>query len=787
MNPLLSALSAFGFPHIGRHCRTFNRLARCRTARRAVLGVEALEERSLLSTLSIGDASAVEGASSLKFLDHFVPPGSGGLSRANGSIFGADGNLYVADGDTNSILRYDGVTGAFTGVFVSSGSGDLQSPFAPTFGPDGSLYVSSFATGQVLRYDGSSGAFLDTVVSGLSLPIGLTFGPDGSLYIANRGTNEVLRYNTSGLSTFIPAGSGGLSQPRKVVFSPDGNMYVASQGTMQVLRYNGVTGAFIDVFATMPAIEAGTGPMWLEFGTDGYLYVTARDSSTSLNVSILRFNAANGTFVDHLPLGRDGWSFDLGSGNIVYDSNDEPGGFVDRFGATSLAAFTVSLDYAIPTPVTVDYATADGTALAGTDYLAASGTLTFAPGVTTQTILIQTLDDGVIDPPKTFAINLSNPVGADIARGEATGTILDGDSTKFFVVDAAGPASTYRYSISGSAFGNSTLDSGDTAPRGVASDPAGTGVWVVDANQTVYVYDPSGVLLGSWFAGGLPANANVAGITTDGTDIWLLENSSHSVYHYAGAAGLLSGSVNADASFPLAGDNPNAKGLVTDGHSFWVVDGSALEVFKYTLSGSSLGNWAIDPADAHPTGITINPSNVSDIWIVDNVTLQVYQYVAAADRISGSQNADATFALNPYDTNPQGIADPPPADMLVTRATVASSDRPSLNAVVSSRALTDALIAATIEQDTSWAILRAELEQWRDVSMLNLLAGGTNAVQSNDRTISVGPTVTAGRDSGQSNTSDWHTLFAPVGSDGTSDDSSPMVNAVPSQFPSSLH
>jgi hypothetical protein len=91
------------------------------------------------------------------------------------------------------------------------------------------------------------------------------------------------------------------------------------------------------------------------------------------------------------------------------------------------------------------------------------------------------------------------------------------------------------------------------------------------------------------------------------------------------------------------------------------VDGSALKVFKYTLSGSLLGSWKIDPANTHPTGITINPSNVSDIWIVDSGTLKVYQYLGAAGRTSGSQNASATFALTAGDTNPQGIADPPSA------------------------------------------------------------------------------------------------------------------------------
>jgi hypothetical protein len=107
---------------------------------------------------------------------------------------------------------------------------------------------------------------------------------------------------------------------------------------------------------------------------------------------------------------------------------------------------------------------------------------------------------------------------------------------------------------------------------------------------------------------------------------------------------------------------------VTDGTPFWVVDGTALKAFEYTLSGSPLGSWAIDPAGAHPTGITINPSNVSDVWIVDSGTDKVYQYLGAAGRASGSQSASATFALAAGDSNPQGSADPPTADTLLTPA-----------------------------------------------------------------------------------------------------------------------
>jgi hypothetical protein len=140
----------------------------------------------------------------------------------------------------------------------------------------------------------------------------------------------------------------------------------------------------------------------------------------------------------------------------------------------------------------------------------------------------------------------------------------------------------------------------------------------------------------------------------------LVDSNADKVYKYTGAAG----SQSAASSFRLNRSDTNPQDIVTDDTSFWVVDGSALKVFKYSLSGSSLGSWTIDAANKNPTGITINPTKVSDIRIVDNSTNKVYQNVGAATRTSGSRNAAASFALNANDTNPQGIADAPAGIML---------------------------------------------------------------------------------------------------------------------------
>ena len=89
--------------------------------------------------------------------------------------------------------------------------------------------------------------------------------------------------------------------------------------------------------------------------------------------------------------------------------------------------FAVTLAPASPETVTVDYATADGSATAGEDYTAASGTLTFAPGETSKTVAVPVLDDAIDEGEETFTLTLSGPSGAELADGEAVGTITNSD------------------------------------------------------------------------------------------------------------------------------------------------------------------------------------------------------------------------------------------------------------------------------------------------------------------------------------------------------------------------
>ena len=92
-------------------------------------------------------------------------------------------------------------------------------------------------------------------------------------------------------------------------------------------------------------------------------------------------------------------------------------------GADAVLAFAVTLGRAASGTLTVDYATSDGTATAGTDYTATSGTLTFEAGESSKTIEVTVLDDSHDEGEETLTLRLSNPSGGRVTDGEATGTI----------------------------------------------------------------------------------------------------------------------------------------------------------------------------------------------------------------------------------------------------------------------------------------------------------------------------------------------------------------------------
>jgi chitinase len=140
---------------------------------------------------------------------------------------------------------------------------------------------------------------------------------------------------------------------------------------------------------------------------------------------------------------------------------------------TTAANFTVTLSAAASGTVTVGYSTANGTATAGSDYVAGSGTVTFTAGQITKTIAVVVNGDTTVEPNETFTVNLASPIGATILDAQGIGTITNDDSappsgeavawTSMVGVSASGGSLT---KTTGAGWGNAGAISSKVLPSG---------------------------------------------------------------------------------------------------------------------------------------------------------------------------------------------------------------------------------------------------------------------------------------------------------------------------------
>ena len=138
-------------------------------------------------------------------------------------------------------------------------------------------------------------------------------------------------------------------------------------------------------------------------------------------------------------------------------------------------AFKVDMSKAAATPISVRFATTNGTASAGDDYISQSGTITFAAGETTKTILVPILGDPTPEANETFTLTLSAGNDATLSKAQAVGTIINDDS-----IPASNSASV-NYTIS------NDWGAGFTGDMKIKAEAAGLDGWTVgfDAPFTI--------------------------------------------------------------------------------------------------------------------------------------------------------------------------------------------------------------------------------------------------------------------------------------------------------------
>ncbi len=181
------------------------------------------------------------------------------------------------------------------------------------------------------------------------------------------------------------------------------------------------------------ATAAGTATSPADFGSvSGTLDFPPGTTARSLSVPVFgdALDEPDESFAVNLSAAQNAAVAD-GQGLVTIQDDDAPGLAVEDLtvaegpaGATT-ATFRVRLAPAPSGTVTVDYATVDGSALAGSDYGAAAGSLSFDAAHTERTVAVSVSGDLLREGPETFTLQLSNASGAPVARAAGTATVID--------------------------------------------------------------------------------------------------------------------------------------------------------------------------------------------------------------------------------------------------------------------------------------------------------------------------------------------------------------------------
>jgi Subtilase family/Calx-beta domain len=244
-------------------------------------------------------------------------------------------------------------------------------------------------------------------------------------------------------------------------------------------------GGYDDTLSTVYSNPLGGRQAWTGI-TGGYVTTTV-DLPASVSGQTIRLRWRLGSDVG---IGDTGWlvdSISLRAGSTCCVPTQpslsvDDVSVVEGDAGTTMASFTVSLWPAAGGTVTVDCATADGTAtVADGDYVAEARSLTFAPGVTSQPFTVTVNGDTAIEPSETFSVNLANPSGAPIGKAQGVGTITDDDTPMPCVSFSLSPTSASPDAQAGSQLVT------------IAGSPDGceTGEWTATGNETWLTVSPS--------------------------------------------------------------------------------------------------------------------------------------------------------------------------------------------------------------------------------------------------------------------------------------------------------
>ena len=384
------------------------------------------------------------------------------------------------------------------------------------------------------------------------------------------------------------------------------------------------------------ATSGGTATSGTDFtAVSGTLTFAANETSQTVSVATTddSVDEDDETFTLTLSSPTNATLGDAAATGTIND-NDESLPSVSVSGASAsegeAVAFTVSLSPASSQQVTVDYATSDGTAAAGSDYTAQSGTLTFAANEISQTVSVATTDDSVDEDDETFTLTLSSPTNATLGDATATGTINDNDESLPSVsVSGAsaseGEAVAFTVSLSPASSQQVTVDyatSDGTAAAG-SDYTAQSGTLTFAANETsktvsIATTDDSVDEENETFTLTLssPTNATLGDATATGT---INDDDVSTTPLTASFSNMPASHTGEDFTFGLAFSEEVELSYVTLRDTAFVVTGGEVKTAQRQQQGSNQAwNITVKPTSASDT-VTITLPETTDCRAVDAI------------------------------------------------------------------------------------------------------------------------------------------------------------------------
>ncbi|QEH31554.1 Calx-beta domain protein [Aquisphaera giovannonii] len=392
-------------------------------------------ETSKSFTVPITDDSLAEGDESLN-LSLSSPAGGASLGGPTTAA------LTIVDDDVAGTVQFSAAS-----YSVSEGGGTATITVTRSGG------TASGVTVHYATSDGTAKAGSDYTASSGTLTFGA--GETGKTFTVPITADTLVEGDeTLNLTLSSPGGGATLGTPSTAVLTiADDDVagtvqfssaaYSRAEGggtaTITVTRSGGAASGVTVHYAT----SDGTAKAGQDYtAASGTLTFAANETTKTFAVPITDDSLVEGNETVNLTLSSASGGATLGtpSAAVLTIVDDDVAGTL-QFSSSSYslaegggaATITVTRSGGSAGGVTVHYATADGTATAGSDYTAASGTLAFAAGETSKTFTVAVLDDHVTEGNETVTLTLSSPTGGATLGGPsaATLTILDDDDDAY--------------------------------------------------------------------------------------------------------------------------------------------------------------------------------------------------------------------------------------------------------------------------------------------------------------------------------------------------------------------